>query len=432
MASPRASASASVVRDVSIAVRRGEAVGLLGPNGAGKTTVFTMIMGLVKPDAGEILLDGRADHPPAAVPARPARHRLPAAGALDLSRPQRRAATSWPCSKATCSAQGERKARLEVAARRIRHRAPAPSPTRWRCRAASGGASRSPGRWPPTRSSCCSTSPLPASIRSRWPRSRAWCAQLTQRGIGVLITDHSVRETLSLVDRAYLIHGGKVMIQGKPETITADPEARRVYLGETFSSLSARSRDIGTELAHAACPAARIMRHGPLGHGAGDGLELRKGLDVMALSPRLEFRQAQSLTLTPQLMQSIRLLQLSHLELNAFVDTELLRNPLLEREDGASRRGRAGRAPERSDRDQRLRGHRRSRRPHPDRRLHRRWLRHRGRERLSRAGRRRTSSTRRAGSTATASSEGGEAPDIDQFVAAAPDAARSSRRRRPA
>ena len=59
--------------------------------------------------------------------------------------------------------------------------------------------------------------------------------QLTQRGIGVLITDHAVRETLGLVDRAYLIHGGKVMIQGKPETISADPEARRVYLGESFS-----------------------------------------------------------------------------------------------------------------------------------------------------------------------------------------------------
>jgi lipopolysaccharide export system ATP-binding protein len=59
--------------------------------------------------------------------------------------------------------------------------------------------------------------------------------QLTQRGIGVLITDHSVRETLSLVDRAYLIHDGKVMIQGKPDMIAADPEARRVYLGESFS-----------------------------------------------------------------------------------------------------------------------------------------------------------------------------------------------------
>jgi lipopolysaccharide export system ATP-binding protein len=58
--------------------------------------------------------------------------------------------------------------------------------------------------------------------------------QLTQRGIGVLITDHAVRETLSLVDRAYVIHGGAVMIQGKPETISASPEARRVYLGESF------------------------------------------------------------------------------------------------------------------------------------------------------------------------------------------------------
>jgi lipopolysaccharide export system ATP-binding protein len=57
---------------------------------------------------------------------------------------------------------------------------------------------------------------------------------LTGRGIGVLITDHSVRETLSLVDRAYLIYGGRVLLQGRPETIAADPEARRVYLGDTF------------------------------------------------------------------------------------------------------------------------------------------------------------------------------------------------------
>ncbi len=59
--------------------------------------------------------------------------------------------------------------------------------------------------------------------------------QLKQNDIGVLITDHSVRETLSLVDRAYLIYDGTVMIQGRPETIAADPEARRVYLGESFS-----------------------------------------------------------------------------------------------------------------------------------------------------------------------------------------------------
>jgi lipopolysaccharide export system ATP-binding protein len=63
---------------------------------------------------------------------------------------------------------------------------------------------------------------------------KALVRELTERGIGVLITDHSVRETLSLVDRAYLIHGGRVMVQGRPETIINDPEARRVYLGDTF------------------------------------------------------------------------------------------------------------------------------------------------------------------------------------------------------
>jgi lipopolysaccharide export system ATP-binding protein len=63
---------------------------------------------------------------------------------------------------------------------------------------------------------------------------KALVRQLTRRGIGVLITDHSVRETLSLVDRAYLIHDGRVMIQGKPDVITSDPEARRVYLGDSF------------------------------------------------------------------------------------------------------------------------------------------------------------------------------------------------------
>jgi lipopolysaccharide export system ATP-binding protein len=64
---------------------------------------------------------------------------------------------------------------------------------------------------------------------------QALVRQLTARGIGALITDHNVRETLGLVDRAYVIADGKVMVQGRPETITADPEARRVYLGERFS-----------------------------------------------------------------------------------------------------------------------------------------------------------------------------------------------------
>ncbi len=106
----------------------------------------------------------------------------------------------------------------------------------------------------------------------------------------------------------------------------------------------------------------------------------------MALSPRLEVRQSQSLTLTPQLMQSIRLLQLSHLELDAFVDAELLRNPLLEREDGAD----PAEPPRSHPRTRELRRHRHPGRAHPGRRPDRRHLRHRRRERLSRAAQRRS------------------------------------------
>ena len=86
----------------------------------------------------------------------------------------------------------------------------------WRCPAASGGASRSPGRWPRSRTSSCSTSRWPASIRSRSATSATWSSHLKDRGIGVLITDHNVRETLDLVDRAYIIHDGGVLMEGTP------------------------------------------------------------------------------------------------------------------------------------------------------------------------------------------------------------------------
>ena len=223
-----------VVHDVSIAVRRGEAVGLLGPNGAGKTTVFTMIMGLIQPDKGEIMLDGL---PITRLPMFQ-RGRL-GIGYLPQEPSIFRGLNVEDNILAVLEGhvrdRAERTHAARDAARRVRHRAPPPHPTRSRSRAASGAASRSPAPSPPIPPSCCSTSPSPASTRSPSPTSRRWSAQLTNRGIGVLITDHSVRETLSLVDRAYLIHGGQVMIQGKPETITADPEARRVYLGDTFS-----------------------------------------------------------------------------------------------------------------------------------------------------------------------------------------------------
>jgi lipopolysaccharide export system ATP-binding protein len=222
-----------VVADVSVAVRRGEAVGLLGPNGAGKTTVFTIIMGLIKPDKGQILLDGRAitalplfqrgrlgigylpQEPSifrglsvrdnilavleAHIPSRRERHlRLDALldefGIAHIAK-----------SNAMALSGGERR-RAEIA------RAMAGDPVFMLLDEPFAG-----------------VDPIAVS------EVKALVKHLTARGVGVLITDHSVRETLSLVDRAYLIHGGRVMIQGKPEIITNDPEARRVYLGDTFS-----------------------------------------------------------------------------------------------------------------------------------------------------------------------------------------------------
>ena len=223
----------TVVHDVSIAVRRGEAVGLLGPNGAGKTTVFTIIMGLIKPDQGEVRLDGHAIT------------RLPLfqRGLLGIGYlPQEPSIFRGLSVKNNILAvleshvrsRRERQQRLDALLEEfgITHLANVSA------LALSGGERR---RTEIARAVAgdpvfmlldepfAGVDPIAVS------EVKGLVRQLTRRGIGVLITDHSVRETLSLVDRAYLIHDGRVMIQGKPEVITNDPEARRVYLGDTFS-----------------------------------------------------------------------------------------------------------------------------------------------------------------------------------------------------
>ncbi len=222
----------TVVRNVSLALRRGEAVGLLGPNGAGKTTVFTMIMGLVRPDAGQIMLDGlpitnlpmfqRGRLGIGYLPQEPSIFRgLTVAGNIlaileGHVRPRKARMERLDTllnefgiahlrnTNALALSGGERR-RVEIA------RAMAADP-----------------------SFMLLDEPFAGVDPIAVAEVKSLVRQLTARGIGVLITDHSVRETLSLVDRAYLIHGGAVMIQGKPETITNDPEARRVYLGDTF------------------------------------------------------------------------------------------------------------------------------------------------------------------------------------------------------
>jgi lipopolysaccharide export system ATP-binding protein len=222
-----------VVRDVSLAVRRGEAVGLLGPNGAGKTTVFTMIMGLVRPDAGEVLLDGL---PITQLP-------LYQRGRLGIGYlPQEASIFRGLSVKDNVLAvleghikdRRERNARLDELLEEfsVSHLRDADA------LALSGGERR---RVEIARALAAEPKfmlldePFAGVDPIAVADIQALVRQLTQRGIGVLITDHQVRETFSLVDRAYLIHGGKVMIQGRPETIMADPDARRVYLGETFS-----------------------------------------------------------------------------------------------------------------------------------------------------------------------------------------------------
>ena len=222
----------TVVQDVSLAVRRGEAVGLLGPNGAGKTTVFTMLMGLVKPDSGRILLDGQDITPlPLFQRGRLGMGYLPQEASIfrGLSVEGNILAVLEGHVKRRAERQERLKALLdEFGIAHLR---------RANGMALSGGERR---RVEIARAVAADPvfmlldEPFAGVDPIAVSEVQGLVRHLTQRGIGVLITDHSVRETLALVDRAYLIHEGKVIIQGKPETIAADPEARRVYLGDSF------------------------------------------------------------------------------------------------------------------------------------------------------------------------------------------------------
>ncbi len=222
-----------VVRDVSLAVKRGEAVGLLGPNGAGKTTVFTMIMGLVKPDQGDILVDGRPiTHLPLYQRGRMGIGYLPQEPSIfrGLSVKDNILAVLEGHIKGRAAREERLSALLDEFS--ISHLRDA------NALALSGGERR---RVEIARALAADPvfmlldEPFAGVDPIAVAEIQGLVRQLTGRGIGVLITDHSVRETLGLVDRAYLIHGGAVMIQGTPETITNDPDARRVYLGESFS-----------------------------------------------------------------------------------------------------------------------------------------------------------------------------------------------------
>ncbi|MBM3600751.1 MAG: LPS export ABC transporter ATP-binding protein [Alphaproteobacteria bacterium] len=222
-----------VVRDVSASVRRGEAVGLLGPNGAGKTTCFYIIMGLIAPDYGTVSLDGIdiTDLPMYR------RARL-GIGYLPQEASIFRGLTVEQNIRAVLevveSDVAQREAMLDdlLGEFSITHLRRAPA------LALSGGERR---RVEIARALATQPSfilldePLAGIDPIAVGDIRDLVSHLKDRGIGVLITDHNVRETLDIVDRAYILHEGRVLMDGAPSEIVAHEGVRRVYLGERFS-----------------------------------------------------------------------------------------------------------------------------------------------------------------------------------------------------
>ena len=222
-----------VVRDVSITLKRGEAVGLLGPNGAGKTTCFYMISGLVTPDYGTIQL---GDYDITKLPmyrrARLGVGYLPQESSIFKGMNVEQNILSI---LEVSEEDGERRhLMLEIllAEFSITHLRYAPAI------ALSGGERR---RVEIARSLAAKPSfmlldePLAGIDPISVSDIRNVVSHLKDRGIGVLITDHNVRETLEIVDRAYIIHDGMVLMEGTPAEIVANEDVRRVYLGENFN-----------------------------------------------------------------------------------------------------------------------------------------------------------------------------------------------------
>jgi lipopolysaccharide export system ATP-binding protein len=222
-----------VVRGVSLSVQRGEAVGLLGPNGAGKTTCFYMITGLISPDYGQIMLDSidvtdmpmyrRARLGIGYLPQEPSIFR-----GLSVE------ANIRAVLEVVETDRDRREAMLDdlLAEFSITHLRRTPS------LALSGGERR---RVEIARALASQPhfmlldEPLAGIDPIAVGDIRDLVSHLKDRGIGVLITDHNVRETLEIVDRAYILHDGQVLMEGMPAEIVAHEDVRRVYLGERFS-----------------------------------------------------------------------------------------------------------------------------------------------------------------------------------------------------
>lgn len=222
-----------VVRDVSVSVRRGEAVGLLGPNGAGKTTTFYMIVGLIAPDTGTIQLDG------VDISVLPMfrRARL-GIGYLPQEASVFRGLTVEQNIMAALEMVESDRVKRETLLTELLAEFGISHLRRTPALALSGGERR---RVEIARALATGPSyilldePLAGIDPIAVSEIRDMVAHLKHRGLGVLITDHNVRETLEIIDRAYILYDGQVLMEGTPDEVVAHEDVRRVYLGEKFS-----------------------------------------------------------------------------------------------------------------------------------------------------------------------------------------------------
>jgi lipopolysaccharide export system ATP-binding protein len=222
-----------VVNDVSIHVRRGEVVGLLGPNGAGKTTTFYMITGLLLPNGGRVLLDDReitqepmyrrarrglgylAQEPSIFRRLTVRENVLAVLETMKMTREQREARLTTLLEDLNLSHLADRQASKLSGGERRRVEI-----------------TRALARDP---SFMLLDEPFVGIDPIAVAEIQDIVARLRQRGLGVLITDHNVRETLRITDRAYIMYEGRILLQGTAEELANDPEARKIYLGERFS-----------------------------------------------------------------------------------------------------------------------------------------------------------------------------------------------------
>ncbi len=274
-----------VVKGLNLYVSTGEIVGLLGPNGAGKTTTFYMMVGLIKPDGGKIFLD---NEDLTGLPMY--RRSLMGISYLPQEPSIFRKLTVEDNLRAVLEIRGLRQDEISVEVDRLLKEFNLVELAKKDGYRLSGGERRK------------TEIARAIAIKPRFLlfdepfagidpiaiiELKKMLNYLKGRGLGILITDHNVRETLSITDRAYIINNGEILEEGSPDKLICRPEGER--------SLS------------------------------------RRGVyTLMALENRLELRLSQKLVLTPQLQQAIKLLQLPHLELTEFLNQELMENPFLE------------------------------------------------------------------------------------------------------